>query len=92
MARIVHCRKLDKDLPGLPFKPFDDEMGQRIYDEISMEAWQKWLQESVRYVNTYRLDLADPKAQEFMRKQMAIHFGFEQGDLAATAWVPPKAP
>ena len=92
MPRIVHCRKLDKDLPGIPFKPFDDELGQRVYDEISMEAWQKWLQESGRFVTTYRLDLADPKAQEFMRKQMAVYFGFETGDMAATAWVPPKAP
>jgi Fe-S cluster biosynthesis and repair protein YggX len=91
MARIVHCKKLDKDLPGLPFKPFNDEMGQRIYDEISMEAWQMWLRDSVKYVNTYRLDLTDKSAQAFLRKQMAVYFGFEQGDLADTAWTPQKA-
>jgi Fe-S cluster biosynthesis and repair protein YggX len=91
MARIVHCRKLDKDLPGLPFKPFNDEMGQKIYDEVSMEAWQMWLRDSVKYVNTYRLDLTDKSAQAFMRKQMAVYFGFEQGDLADTAWTPQKA-
>jgi len=91
MARIVHCKKLDKDLPGLPFKPFNDEMGQKIYDEISMEAWQMWLRDSVKYVNTYRLDLTDKSAQAFMRKQMAVYFGFEQGDLADTAWTPQKA-
>jgi Fe-S cluster biosynthesis and repair protein YggX len=88
VARTVHCKKLDKDLPGLPFKPFNDEMGQRIYNEVSMEAWQMWLRDSVKYVNTYRLDLTDPTAQAFMRKQMAIYFGFEEGDLAQTAWVP----
>lgn len=89
MPRIVHCKKLGKDLPGLPFRPFDDELGKRIYDEVSMEAWQMWLRDSVKYVNTYRLDLGDPTAQAFMRKQMSIYFGFEEGDLAQTAWVPP---
>jgi Fe-S cluster biosynthesis and repair protein YggX len=89
MARMVMCRKLGKELPGLPFKPFDDELGQRIFDEISMEAWQEWLQHSVRYINTYRLDLSDKSAQEFLRKQMSIHFGFEKGDEAQTAWTPP---
>jgi Fe-S cluster biosynthesis and repair protein YggX len=91
MPRMVMCRKLGRELPGIPFKPFDDELGQRIYDEISMEAWQKWLNDSVKYVNTYRLDLADKNAQAFMRKQMAVYFGFEEGDMAQTAWVPPKA-
>jgi Fe-S cluster biosynthesis and repair protein YggX len=90
MARMVKCRKLGRELPGMPFKPFDDELGRRIYDEISMEAWQKWLNDSVKYVNTYRLDLADQNAQAFMRKQMAVYFGFEEGDLAQTAWIAPK--
>lgn len=74
----------------MPFKPFDDELGQRIYDEISMQAWQEWLQYSVRIVNTYRLDLSDPKAQEFLRQQMKVYFGFEKGEMAQTAWTPPK--
>jgi Fe-S cluster biosynthesis and repair protein YggX len=81
---------LGKELPAMPFKPFNDELGQRIYDEVSMEAWQGWLRDSVKYVNTYRLDLADKSAAAFMRKQMAIYFGFEEGDLAQTAWTPTK--
>lgn len=89
MPRIVHCKKLDKDLPGLPFKPFEGEFGQKLYDEISLDAWKEWLNFSVRYVNTYRLDLADKKAQEFLQKQCSIYFGYEQGEEAQTAWVPP---
>jgi Fe-S cluster biosynthesis and repair protein YggX len=85
----VKCSKLGQELPALPFKPFDDELGTRIYNEVSMQAWQMWLKDSVKYVNTYRLDLTEPSAQAFMRKQMAIYFGFEEGDLAQTAWVPP---
>lgn len=88
MPRMVMCRKLGKELPALPFKPFADDVGGRIYEEVSMEAWQMWLKDSVRYVNTYRLDLTDKNAQAFMRKQMAIYFGFETGDLAQTAWTP----
>ena len=90
MPRTVKCRKLGQELPALPFKPFEDDLGTRIYNEVSMQAWQNWLRDSVKYVNTYRLDLTDPSAQAFMRKQMSIYFGFEEGDLAQTAWVPPE--
>jgi Fe-S cluster biosynthesis and repair protein YggX len=89
MARIVHCKKLGKDLPGLPFKPVTGELGERIYNEVSMDAWQMWLQDSVKYVNTYRLDLTSKEAQAFMRKQMEVYFGFAEGNLADTAWTPP---
>ena len=85
---MVTCRKLGKELPGLPFKPFTDDVGKRIYDEVSMDAWQMWLKDSVKYLNTYRLDLTDKNAQAFMRKQMLVYFGFEQGDMATTAWTP----
>jgi Fe-S cluster biosynthesis and repair protein YggX len=85
--RIVHCRKLGKDLPGLDKAPYRNELGQRIYAEISKEAWQGWLKDSVKFINTYRVDLAAPEGQKFMLKQAAIYFGFEEGDLAATAYV-----
>jgi hypothetical protein len=50
-----------------------------------------WLEDSMKYVNTYRLDLSDKNAKAFMRKQAAIYFGFDEGDLAKTAW-PPETP
>jgi Fe-S cluster biosynthesis and repair protein YggX len=86
--RTVQCRKLGKELPGLPFKPFPNELGQRIYDEVSMQAWQMWLAESPRYINTYRLDLQSREGQDFLQKQMRIFFGFEGGDMASTAFTP----
>ena len=88
MARIVHCRKLDKDLPGLERPPYKNELGQRIFDEVSKEAWEMWKADSVKYINTYRVDLASPEGQKFMFKQCAIYFGYEEGDLATTAWTP----
>jgi len=86
--RIVHCRKLGKDLPGLTRQPYKNELGKRIYDEISKEAWDAWVRDSVKYVNTYRVDLTSPEGQKFMLKQCAIYFGFEDGSLAETAFVP----
>lgn len=88
--RMVFCKKLGKEAPGLPFKPFTDELGELIYDNVSMEAWQMWLRESPRYVNTYGLDLQTDKGREFLRQQMRVFFGFEDGALADTAWVPPS--
>ena len=87
--RIVHCRMLKKDLPGLDRVPYKNELGQRIYAEISKQAWQQWLAASVKYINTYRLDLASAEGQKFMLKQCGIYFGFEEGDMAMTAFVPP---
>ena len=88
MARIVHCKKLDKDLPGLERPPYKNELGKRIFEEVSKEAWDMWLKDSVKYINTYRVDLASPEGQKFMLKQCAVYFGFEKGDLAETAFVP----
>jgi Fe-S cluster biosynthesis and repair protein YggX len=88
MARIVHCRKLDKDLPGLERPPYKNELGKRIFEEVSQEAWEMWKKDSVKYINTYRVDLASPEGQKFMFKQCAVYFGFEEGELAATAWTP----
>jgi Fe-S cluster biosynthesis and repair protein YggX len=86
--RLVQCKKLGKELPGMPFKPFPDELGQEIYDNVSMAAWQMWLQESPRYINTYRIDLQTKEGQAFLREQMKVYFGFEEGEMAETAFVP----
>jgi len=86
--RIVHCKKLGKDLPGLARPPYKNELGQRVFNEVSKEAWDMWLKDSVKFINTYRLDLASPEGQKFMFKQCGIYFGFEDGELAQTAFVP----
>lgn len=89
VERIVHCRMLKKDLPGLDRQPYKNELGQKIYAEVSKEAWKQWLAASVKYINTYRVDLASPEGQTFMIKQCGMYFGFEQGEMAMTAFVPP---
>lgn len=72
----------------MQFKPFPDEFGQLLYDNISAEAWQMWIQESPRYINTYMIDLQSAEGREFLRTQMRIFFGFDEGEMAATAFVP----
>jgi Fe-S cluster biosynthesis and repair protein YggX len=89
--RIVHCRLLKRDLPGLERAPFRNELGQKIFDEISKEGWQQWLKDSVKFINTYRVDLASPEGQKFMANQCAIYFGFAEGEAAQTAWTPDTA-
>ena len=88
-VRMVMCRKLGKELPGLPRPPFRNELGQRLYDEVSKEAWDQWLKESVKFINTYRVDLGTAEGQRFMMEQTEVYFGLKQGDLAQTAWTPP---
>ena len=88
--RLVHCIKLDRELPGLAKPPLPNEVGQLIYEKVSKEAWDMWLQESVRYINTYRVDLSSREGTDFMLKQLRIWLGIEEGDLAATAWTPPE--
>ena len=87
-TRLVDCVKLKKQLPGLAKPPFPTAFGQQIFETVSQEAWRMWLEESVRYINTYRLDFSSKEGTDFLLKQLRIWLGMEEGDLAATAWTP----
>ena len=89
MSRMVHCVKLQQDLPGLPYKPFNDALGQRIYEQISAEAWQQWIEHSKKLVNEYRLDLTSPQGQKLLMEQ-AEKFFFGTGSQAPEGYQPPK--
>jgi Fe-S cluster biosynthesis and repair protein YggX len=96
MTRTVHCAKLGEDLPALPFKPFNDALGQRIYETISAKAWQEWIEHSKRIVNEYgRMpgspvhDLTKKEAHEFL-KQQCEEFLFGAGGQAPAEYVPEK--
>jgi len=90
MPRLVNCVKLQRELPGLPYKPFDDELGQRLYDKVSLEAWKMWLEHSKMIVNEYRLDLTSKKAHEILREQCEQFF-FGEGAALPPDYVPPPA-
>lgn len=70
MIRKVKCVKLGKELDGLDYVPYPGELGQKIYDSISQQAWDMWLGHQTILINEYRLSLVDPKSREFLEKEM----------------------
>lgn len=89
MTRMVKCSKLGETLPGLPYKPFNDALGQRIYDSVSAQAWSLWIEHSKKIVNEYRLDLTQKKAHEVLKEQCEA-FLFGDGGTVPPEYVPPK--
>jgi Fe-S cluster biosynthesis and repair protein YggX len=86
--RKVFCVKLQKELPGLDETPFDNPLGQRIYDHVSKEAWRMWVEQMKMIMNEYRLNLGTPEAQEFLLKQMEEYF-FGEGAAHPPGYVAP---
>lgn len=89
MARMVHCIKLNKDAEGLDFPPYPGELGKRIYESVSKEAWADWLKHQTMLVNENRLMLADARARKYLAGQMEKYF-FGEGADAAAGYVPPS--
>jgi Fe-S cluster biosynthesis and repair protein YggX len=87
MPRLVNCIKLGKELPGVVYKPFNNELGQRIYDNVSQQAWMMWLEYSTRIVNEFRLDPGSPDGQKLLIEQ-AEQFFFGSGGQNPPDYVP----
>jgi Fe-S cluster biosynthesis and repair protein YggX len=88
MARMVQCIKLGKEAEGLDFPPYPGELGKRIWENVSKEAWAAWLRHQTMLVNENRLNLADARARQYLARQMEKHF-FGDGADAAQGYVPP---
>ena len=88
MTRMVHCAKLGKELEGLERTPYPGELGQKIFDTVSKEAWQQWLKQQTILINEYRLSVIDPKSRAFLEEQM-IKFLFEGEEQKPSGFVPP---
>jgi Fe-S cluster biosynthesis and repair protein YggX len=90
-GRKVFCVKFQKEMPGLDEVPFDTHpLGQRIYENVSKEAWKLWLEHMKMIMNEYRLNLGTAEAQEFLLKQMEDYF-FGEGSSFPPGYVPPRA-
>ena len=74
MSRKVHCVKLDKEADGLNAVTYPGELGKRIYEQVSQEAWQMWLGHQTMLINEYRLTPIEPKAREFLEEEMEKFF------------------
>lgn len=80
MSRMVFCKVLKKEAPGLETVPYPGELGQRIFNEISDEGWKKWLERLTSIINENGLNTADPATIEVIEQHM-LGFLFDEGDL-----------
>ncbi len=88
MTRTVYCVKLGQELPALKSPPYPGELGQRVYENVSQEGWNLWLQQMTLLINHYGLSLADPRATEILREEMEEFF-FGEDTRAPEDWTPP---
>lgn len=88
MTRMVQCVKLGRELPGLSEPPFPGELGQRIYEQVSRQAWALWQDQEILLINHYGLNMADPQARAFLMEQMEQFF-FGPGAQMPPGWTPP---
>ena len=89
MSRKVHCVKLDKEAEGLNAVTYPGELGKRIYEQVSQEAWQMWLGHQTMLINEYRLTPIEPKAREFLEEEMEKFF-FGGGSEKPKDYVDPE--
>jgi Fe-S cluster biosynthesis and repair protein YggX len=88
MTRMIDCVKLGKSAQGLNAQPYPGELGKKIYEQVSAEAWQLWLDHQTMLINEYRLSMIDPKAREYLKAEME-KFLFGSGSEAPAGFVPP---
>lgn len=74
MAHTVFCVRYKKELDGLAEPPFDSEFGQKIYQNVSQDAWNEWVDRQKMLLNEYRLQPWTPQAQKFLVEQMELFF------------------
>ena len=89
MVRMVQCVKLEREAEGLDFPPYPGELGKRIFEKVSREAWADWIKHQTMLVNENRLNLADIKARKYLAEQMEAHF-FGTGAENPMGYVPPS--
>ena len=90
MARTVFCKKLQKELPGLEVKPWSNDLGQKVYDNVSQEAWKLWTEHFKMIMNEYRLAGGTEQANQILFEQ-AEKFFFGEGAALPPDYKPPAA-
>lgn len=88
MARKVFCIKLQREAEGLDLPPYPGELGKKLYESVSKEAWQDWIRHQTMLVNENRLSLADARARKYLATQMEQYF-FGAGADRPAGYVPP---
>lgn len=89
MARTVHCKKYNQELPGLDAPPFPGPKGQEIYETVSKKAWEEWTAHQTMLINEKRLNMMDMTARTYLNQQRDKFFSGAEVD-AAEGYVPPS--
>ena len=89
MSRMVHCVKLDKEAEGLDAPTYPGDLGQKIFDNVSKEAWQQWLGQQTMLMNENRLSPINPEHRKFLEGEMEKFF-FGDGSTAPEGYTPPS--
>lgn len=89
MTRLVKCVKLGREAEGLQFPPYPGPLGQRIFESVSKEAWQMWLDHQTLLINEYRLTPIDPEHRKYLETEMEKFF-FGEGSTRPEEYVPPE--
>jgi Fe-S cluster biosynthesis and repair protein YggX len=90
MARMVQCVKLGREAEGLDRQPIKGELGKRVFENVSKEAWKMWLEHSKMLVNEFRLDLMSESGQRIWMTELEKFF-FGEGAQLPPDFVPQKA-
>ena len=91
MSRMVHCVKLGREAEGLKVQPYPGELGTKIYETVSEEAWEMWKKQQTMLINEYRLSPADPKTRQLIKEEMN-KFLFGEGEATTPPdYVPHQA-
>lgn len=90
MSRLVQCIKLGKEAEGLAVPTYPGDLGKRIFENVSKEAWAAWLKHQTILINEYRLSPIEPKAREYLEGEMEKYFFTDEESAAPGAFTPPK--
>lgn len=88
MARTVFCQRLQREAEGLDFQMYPGELGQRIYDNISKQAWADWQKKQTMLINEKRLNMMDADARTYLANEMEAYL-FEGKDVEIEGYTPP---
>ena len=83
MAKMVNCVKLGREAEGLDFPPLPGELGKRVFENVSKEAWQGWVKFQTMLINENRLSLADPRARKYLADKLEAYFFGPGADMPA---------
>ena len=90
MARMVQCVKLGREAEGLEKQPIKGDLGKRVFENVSRDAWKMWLEHSKMLINEYRIDLMSESGQRMWMTELEKYF-FGEGAQLPAEFVPPTA-